>query len=192
MTDVTHGVELTFDTESPTFHWFATLQEREDRIAAISSAMRKNFDTREVKAVRVANLDGVVYAEHGPAAVHEKWRLTEFAASHRKHYVRARHVAFVDLIGGKVLICDSENPFETSIYTEWPKETTLEESYMAAHGVKLFSPKVRPALEGEPCHYRVVSPDDIALLSKSEPRLFSSYLMRAGMDAAKAKELGAR
>ncbi len=193
MTQVILGCEVTIDRNAPTLHWFESQQERETHINAISATLRKTFDTREVKAIRVANVNGTVYAEHGPAAVHEKWRLTMLRASHRKHYCYSEWVAFVDTIGGKVVVCDKKKPFKPSMYSKWSREVTLEEAYPTAYGVELFWPHVRPALAGEQCHYRVLNAKDILTLNKvSRPHLFSFQLIRAGMDAQTAEALGAR
>ena len=169
MPDITYGCESTLANQEPTLHWCSTKDLREESIRLAREHCTATAKNTEVCLRRVLRLvDGSIHVELGSPALHVQWRRTRFRASHRTRHAYHDQLALVDVINGHVIIVDPKNPFEVSHYKEWSRDSCLQELIpYSAHEDSpgdSFWPKVRPAHDGERCHYVVIAAADCATL----------------------------
>lgn len=173
--DFPFGLESTLGSNETQVAWFTTPELREQVLQLVSENLASSAKNEEMLARRLQYSDnGTVQTEPGEPALHVKWQRTQFLAFNveRSDYANDilkdvfQQTALIDLISGRIVIVDEEKPFQASQYVAWPVQRSLNEQVWDNEKNERIPvrPGVRPAQDGERCHYRLTDLADLGTL----------------------------
>lgn len=159
------GIRYFHGRDQPDVSWFPTKESRDLAIETIRDGLIREASNEEALVHSLVKLsDESTYVEEGPPALHVQWRRTLFRSSHSEMHTYRNQVALVDVIGGRVLIVEQQDPFNASDRQVWNKSPCLEEISNVNGKPNSFWPPVRMAAPSENCHYVVVDREDLWVL----------------------------
>lgn len=173
--DFPFGLESTLGSNETQVAWFSTTELREQVLQLVSENLASAAKNEEMVARRLQYTDnGTIQAESGEPALHVRWQRTQFLAFNIERSDYANDIlkdvflqtALIDLISGRIVVVDLAEPFQASQYEAWPVQRSLNEQVWDNEKNEAIKvrPGVRPAQEGERCHYMLTDLADLDTL----------------------------